>query len=233
VVTAGEQCVFAVESNRTHAAFNGVGVDLDAAVIEKARQPLPAAEAIADGLSQRGSAGELVESFLKPGLQRFDKWLGPALVRRGESADAILTPALQDGSTRVYPLPGQRRTHDMGHVISVFQIGGLTVDLDVHAAQIGNQILPLTPKEFAVLELLLMYRGLVVTKRMFLDNLYAARNEPKSRVIDLLVSRLRRKLAEATGGHYYIKTIWGLGYILPPDEKIPFSVSTVVKEPVG
>ena len=81
LVAAGKQRIFSIESDRAHAAFNGVGVDLDATIVEKAHQPVPAAQAIADGLGKRGSAGELDESFLEPSLQRFDEWLSPALTR--------------------------------------------------------------------------------------------------------------------------------------------------------
>jgi two-component system, cell cycle response regulator CtrA len=122
----------------------------------------------------------------------------------------------------------------MEHVTSVFQIGGVTVDLDAHSVQVGSQILHLTRKEYAVLKLLIVHRGAVVPKSMFLDNLYATRNiEPESRIIVTMVSRLRKKLTEATGGQDYIKTIWGLGYMLPRDEKMPSSVTDIAKAPVG
>ena len=48
-VAAGKQSIFSVQSNRPHAALDGVGVDLSAAVVEEARQP----KAISDGLGDR------------------------------------------------------------------------------------------------------------------------------------------------------------------------------------
>ena len=99
----------------------------------------------------------------------------------------------------------------MEHVTSGFQIGGLTIDLDAHSAQVGRQILHLTRKEFAVLKLLILHRGTVVPKSMFHNNLYASRNDKsESRIIVTIVSRLLKKLTEATGGQDCIKTIWGL-----------------------
>jgi hypothetical protein len=50
-------------------------------VIEKADQPVPPAQAIADGLGRRGSAGELDEDFLESSLQRFDDRRRPPLSR--------------------------------------------------------------------------------------------------------------------------------------------------------
>src|SRR3954453_5819041 len=52
-IRTGEECVFSVESDRAHAALDGIGVDLDAAVLEEAQQPVPLIEAIADGLGDR------------------------------------------------------------------------------------------------------------------------------------------------------------------------------------
>ena len=52
-VAAGKQSIFSVQSNRANAALDGIGVDLDAAVVEEARQPIPMVEAISDGLGDR------------------------------------------------------------------------------------------------------------------------------------------------------------------------------------
>jgi len=92
VVAAGEESIFSIESDRAHAAFNGIGVDLDAAVVEKAHQPVPAAQTIADGLGQRGSAGELDQGSLKPSPQRFDKRLGR--LRRAAQRSSALVPRI-------------------------------------------------------------------------------------------------------------------------------------------
>ena len=48
-VAAGKQSIFSVQSNRANAALDGIGVDLNAAVVEEARQP----KAISDGLGDR------------------------------------------------------------------------------------------------------------------------------------------------------------------------------------
>src|SRR3954464_10568025 len=52
-VAASEQSIFSVESNRAHASLDGIGVDLDAAVVEETQQPLPLIEAVANGLGDR------------------------------------------------------------------------------------------------------------------------------------------------------------------------------------
>jgi two-component system cell cycle response regulator CtrA len=39
-------------------------------------------------------------------------------------------------------------------------------------------------------------------------------DEPELKIIDVFICKLRKKLAEATGGANYIETVWGRGYVL-------------------
>jgi two-component system cell cycle response regulator CtrA len=39
-------------------------------------------------------------------------------------------------------------------------------------------------------------------------------DEPEVKIIDVFVCKLRKKLANASGGHNFIETIWGRGYVL-------------------
>jgi len=54
VVVAGEECVLARKNLRAHRAFDDVGVEIDATVIEEAGQALPVLERITDGLRDGG-----------------------------------------------------------------------------------------------------------------------------------------------------------------------------------
>ena len=49
---------------------------------------------------------------------------------------------------------------------------------------------------------------------MFLNHLYGGMGEPELKIIDVFVCKLRKKLAQATGGSHYIETVWGRGYVL-------------------
>jgi two-component system, cell cycle response regulator CtrA len=53
-----------------------------------------------------------------------------------------------------------------------------------------------------------------MTKEMFLNHLYGGIDEPEVKIIDVFVCKLRKKLAQATGGTHYIATVWGRGYVL-------------------
>jgi hypothetical protein len=67
-VAAGAQSILSAESNRADCALDSVGIDLDAAVIEEAHQPVPTVERIADGPGDRRTAGNRYQGLLEPGL---------------------------------------------------------------------------------------------------------------------------------------------------------------------
>jgi DNA-binding response OmpR family regulator len=92
--------------------------------------------------------------------------------------------------------------------------GRLTVYLDARLAAIDDRPLHVTGKEYAILELLSLRKGTTLTKEMLLNHLYGGMYEPKLKIIDVLVCKLRKKLAQATGGEHYIETVWGRGYML-------------------
>jgi two-component system cell cycle response regulator CtrA len=72
----------------------------------------------------------------------------------------------------------------------------------------------LTGKEYAVLELLTLRKGIVLTKEAFLNHLYGGMDEPELKIIDVFICKLRKKLSLACSGDNYIETVWGRGYVL-------------------
>ena len=97
---------------------------------------------------------------------------------------------------------------------SQVRTGKVVVNLDKRAASVDDQPVHLTGKEYGILELLSLRKGTTLTKEMFLDHLYGGRDEPELKIIDVFVCKLRKKLAQATGGNHYIETVWGRGYVL-------------------
>ncbi len=94
------------------------------------------------------------------------------------------------------------------------QLGRLTIDFTTHRALVDDLVVPLTGKEFACLEFLASRRGSTVTKEMFLAHLYAGRDEPEMKIIDVFICKLRRKLSDS-GAAGIIETVWGRGYTIP------------------
>lgn len=101
-----------------------------------------------------------------------------------------------------------------GHAQSVIETGRILVNLDAKTVAVGNETVHLTGKEYQMLELLSLRKGTTLTKEMFLNHLYGGMDEPELKIIDVFICKLRKKLAEATGGENYIETVWGRGYVL-------------------
>ena len=105
-----------------------------------------------------------------------------------------------------------------GHSQSVIRTGRMTVNLDARTVEIDNAPIHLTGKEYGILELLSLRKGTTLTKEMFLNHLYGGMDEPELKIIDVFICKLRKKLAQATGGDSYIETVWGRGYVLRDPE---------------
>ena len=101
-----------------------------------------------------------------------------------------------------------------GHSQSVIRTGRITVNLDAKTVEVEGGTVHLTGKEYQMLELLSLRKGTTLTKEMFLNHLYGGMDEPELKIIDVFICKLRKKLAEATGGENYIETVWGRGYVL-------------------
>lgn len=101
-----------------------------------------------------------------------------------------------------------------GHAQSVIRTGVISVNLDAKTVDVNGDMVHLTGKEYQMLELLSLRKGTTLTKEMFLNHLYGGMDEPELKIIDVFICKLRKKLAEATGGQNLIETVWGRGYVL-------------------
>jgi len=101
-----------------------------------------------------------------------------------------------------------------GHAQSVIITGDLVVNLDSKTAEVSGLPINLTGKEYQMLELLSLRKGTTLTKEMFLNHLYGGMDEPELKIIDVFICKLRKKIADISGGKNYIETVWGRGYVL-------------------
>ena len=115
-----------------------------------------------------------------------------------------------------------------GHAQSVIRVGKVLVNLDAKTVDVDGRTVHLTGKEYQMLELLSLRKGSTLTKEMFLNHLYGGMDEPELKIIDVFICKLRKKLAEATGGQSYIETVWGRGYVLrePSAAELPSLAAT-------
>ena len=100
-----------------------------------------------------------------------------------------------------------------GHAKSLLRLGPVELSLDRREVRVHGQQLHLSRREFAVLELLFLKQGVILNKVAFLNHLYCGMEEPEMKTIDVIICRLRKKLAVA-GVPTLIDTVWGCGYIL-------------------
>jgi two-component system OmpR family response regulator len=94
-------------------------------------------------------------------------------------------------------------------------MGDLRMDLLRRTATRGGRRLELLPTEWRLLEYLMRHQGEVVTRTMLLEKVWDFSFDPSTNVVDVHVSRLRRKL-EAGGEAPLIRTVRGAGYRLAP-----------------
>jgi two-component system copper resistance phosphate regulon response regulator CusR len=93
------------------------------------------------------------------------------------------------------------------------QVGELVLDTRAQAAFCGTTPLPLTTREYALLEFMARRAGRVVARDDIAEHVWDSSYDPFSNVIDVYVRRLRAKLA-ATRCHDVIQTRRGAGYLL-------------------
>ncbi|WP_424989637.1 winged helix-turn-helix transcriptional regulator [Fluviibacterium sp. S390] len=152
----------------------------------------------------------------------------PKLPRGLEDADTLATPFHRDDLlARIHASQQIRRSHG-----KTVKVGALQLDLEAQQARFGDRPVPLTAKEYEVLEYLAVRKGTTLTKEMFLDRLYGGIDEPEVKIIDVFVCKIRRKLKQLTGGDPMIQTVWGRGYVLRDPvvdiDAMPRAVSAMV-----
>ena len=110
-----------------------------------------------------------------------------------------------------------------GFARSVLRVGPLEIDIASREVRIEGEPLSVTRKEYAILELMAMRKGRVIPKQNFLDHLYSGLDGPETRVIDVFICNLRKKLA-AWGAGQLIDTVRGHGYIMRDLADVPAEV---------
>lgn len=150
------------------------------------------------------------------------------IVRELENgADDVLSPPLPSDEifARIHAMV--RRSQGLSH--PVVTIDNMVLDLTTRMVTVNGLDVHLTGKEYQMLELLALRRGSVQTKERFLEYLYnTADREPETKIIDVYICKLRKKLADAKGPE--IQTVWGRGYMLPGKHTESPSIAPELRE---
>jgi len=100
---------------------------------------------------------------------------------------------------------------------SLERIGDLELDTNAQRATRGGREIPLTTKEYALLEYLVRNAGRVIGRAEISDKVWDERYDPASNLIEVYINRLRRKV-DADSPHPLIQTRRGAGYVLVQPE---------------
>lgn len=95
----------------------------------------------------------------------------------------------------------------------VLHLGDLALDTGNRSARRGPREIPLTAKEYAVLEVLMRHPGQVLTREHISQHAWDDNYDPLSNVIDVYIGRLRRKI-DLPGEPPMLETMRGAGYRL-------------------
>ena len=98
---------------------------------------------------------------------------------------------------------------------TVLEVADLVLDPAAHTVTLSGRPVPLSTREFALLEFMMRNTGQVLSRPAILEHVWDYNYDGMSNVVDVYVGYLRRKL-EQPPGQVRIRTVRGVGYGLEP-----------------
>ncbi|MGH3313020.1 MAG: response regulator transcription factor [Streptomyces sp.] len=138
--------------------------------------------------------------------------------------DYLIKPfALQELVLRLDALlrrrrPAREEDADAGTGADVVRVGGLSLNPATREAHRDGEPLPLTRREFELLEVLARNAGIVLTRDQLLERVWGYDFEVRTDAVDTFISYLRRK-TESGGGPRLLHTVRGVGFVLRADRE--------------
>ncbi len=118
----------------------------------------------------------------------------------------------------------QRRVGD-GSQTALFETGHLVIDFVSRSVTVSGREVKLTSTEYALLKMLAMHAGKVVTQKQLLREIWGPNAEEQAQYLRVYMMRLRKKLEVPGSPERLLKTESGIGYrlIVPPSKEAPQS----------
>jgi len=95
---------------------------------------------------------------------------------------------------------------------AIFNHGALHIDIAMRMVTVNGKLVRLTPKEFAVLKVLVIASGKIVTQSQLLKDIWGPTHTSDTHYLRILIGRLRQKLDDDPTEQRYIQTEPGVGY---------------------
>ena len=111
----------------------------------------------------------------------------------------------------------QRRAQ-VGPEEAVFEAGHLVIDFNSHTVKVEGREIKLTATEYALLKLLALHAGKVVTHKQLLREVWGPNAEEQSQYLRVYMMHLRKKIEISEGPERLLRTESGIGYrlVIPP-----------------
>lgn len=146
----------------------------------------------------------------------------PIIILTGKTSPSDIAANLQRGADDYVTKPFSseellariharlRKTQDSK---KLFQIGDVTLNTETVEVKKGDKLIPLTQTEFQLLHYLLSNMNRVLTRDMILSHVWSYTPEVQTRVVDVYIGYLRKKLGQLNGKEI-IESVRGFGYVV-------------------
>jgi two-component system OmpR family response regulator len=120
---------------------------------------------------------------------------------------------LVEMAARLEMLLRRRRRAPTVQKETTLRVGNLELDLIARKLSCGNEEIALLPTEYRVLEFMMRHAGKTITRTMLFEAVWGYHLDPGSKLIDVHVGRLRKKI-EPLDGTPLIRTVRSIGHVL-------------------
>ncbi|MEO0644308.1 MAG: response regulator [Pseudomonadota bacterium] len=103
------------------------------------------------------------------------------------------------------------------HADTPIEFGPYRLNIEAMSLTRDGQTIALSSREFALLAVLASHWGRPVSRARIIDHAFGRDAEVTDRAVDVQVTRLRKSMGEDPARPAWIKTVWGVGYMLAKD----------------
>lgn len=127
--------------------------------------------------------------------------------------DYLLKPfSLAELKARIQAHLRREKRRHRAHSQGILIYPPLVIDCKGHSVQYNGQNIPLTNKEFKVVELLALHQGQVFSREHIYEKIWGYDAEGDDSTVTEHIKKIRAKLAVHAQDKSYIQTVWGIGY---------------------